>query len=735
MGFTTSVYVLATVMLMMGEASLAQEAMMDTSATPRETEQPGPRSTDSITTQNLSTGGRCAPGEDCGCVYNGLNVEIGEQFWAQNCSHHCECFAPNDLRCTQSSCLPTQECSVKNGRQGCYGRLSTCTVWGDPHYITFDGALAHFQGTCSYEISHTCGNISQDALAFRVVAANNHRGNLIVSFVSTVDIWLSRGEVQRNITIGQNSRVKVDGQDNNASSIQFGSLAQLTRDSEFVVVNASGDLVVQFDGRSRLLVRLNSRFHQSVCGMCGNNNGKPADDKVLPNGTLAQTDRQFGQSWKSDVSTPGCGASDRIGDDLCLFREEYTGLCSIINNSSGPFQQCHLHVDPQAYFTSCVYDLCAYTPANGMLCSAVEAYDTACSVLGLQTPEWRPALHCSAANPCEELDCTEDEWCGQKDGVYGCFCNEDHARPHPQSFDSVERCSSSTGTMSLCRCLLFEAGFSAHTLHLNDPSCNGTLQDGRVEFLFDNDNHICGTSLRSNSTHFIYENEIHGDANYASGPISRERRINLPFSCVYPLRQTLSMNVDINPLESIVTKRLPGGEEIYQVRMIPYEDAGFSHAYSGRVNVVVDQRLYVEVRVDGVDSRQIATVIDSCWATPVNQPNYHIRWDLVRNECPNPNDRTVELVQNGVSTSGRFSFRMFTFAEDASKAYLHCSVHLCLVANDDCTAHCYPGYPLRRRRSVDFHDSAAISLGPLIWASGGPGHLQPRIRPPRNHLD
>ena len=48
----------------------------------------------------------------------------------------------------------------------------------------------------------------------------------------------------------------------------------------------------------------------------------------------------------------------------------------------------------------------------------------------------------------------------------------------------------------LSRCQLFEAGFSADTLHLNDPSCNGTLQDGRVEFLFDNENHTCGTTLR-----------------------------------------------------------------------------------------------------------------------------------------------------------------------------------------------------------------------------------------------
>ncbi|XP_012680054.3 alpha-tectorin-like, partial [Clupea harengus] len=664
----------------------------------------------------VRSAGRCVPVEQCGCLYDGFYFEIGEQFWTHTCSQRCECFAQNDLHCTQSSCPPTQECSVRDGRRGCYSPLSTCTVWGDPHYLTFDGALAHFQGTCAYEITHSCGNVNRDALAFRVVAANSHRGNFISAFVSTVDVWLSRGGVQSHITIGQNRRVKVDGQDNNANSIQVGSLAQVTREAGFVVVNAaSGELVVQFDGRSTLLVGLSPNYPQSVCGMCGNHNDNPADDKVLPDGTLAQTDRQFGQSWKSDTSKPGCGASDGIGDGTCRFRAEYTDLCSVITNSSGPFWQCHLHIDPQAYFTSCVDDLCAHTPANGMLCSAVQAYETACTVLGPRTTEWRSALHCSVVDPCEELDCNEDEWCGQKGGVYGCLCNEDHPRPYAESFDSVEYCSSSTGTMSLSRCQLFEAGFSAGTLHLNDPSCNGTLQDGRVEFLFDNENHLCETTLRSNSTHFIYENIIQGEANSVGGVISRERRIQLLFCCVYPLTQALSMDMEINPLESVLTKKLPGGNGTYRVRMIPYEDTGFSRAFSGMVNVVVNQRMYVAVNVEGVDSRQIAVVMDSCWATPVNQADYHIRWDLIINECPNPNDRTVELLQNGNSTSGRFSFRMFAFTANSSKVYLHCSIHLCLVASNDCTA---VSNHHRQRRAVGFHDSASLSLGPLVWASG-----------------
>lgn len=61
--------------------------------------------------------------------------------------------------------------------------------------------------------------------------------------------------------------------------------------------------------------------------------------------------------------------------------------------------------------------------------------------------------------------------------------------------DSIEICESSSGKMSLSCCQLFKAGFLANNLHLHDPNCNGTVQDGRLVFHFDNDDHICGTNL------------------------------------------------------------------------------------------------------------------------------------------------------------------------------------------------------------------------------------------------
>lgn len=83
---------------------------------------------------------------------------------------------------------------------------------------------------------------------------------------------------------------------------------------------------------------------------------------------------------------------------------------------------------------------------------------------------------------------------------------------------------------------------------------------------------------------------------------------------------------------SIVKKKLPYGSGQYHLRMIPYQDAGFRFPLitNRNIDIEVDQRLYVEVRAEGVDGRQLSTLLDSCWATPVNIANYPVHWDLIR---------------------------------------------------------------------------------------------------------
>ncbi|TRY91042.1 hypothetical protein DNTS_013841, partial [Danionella cerebrum] len=282
-------------------------------------------------------------------------------------------------------------------------------------------------------------------------------------------------------------------------------------------------------------------------------------------------------------------------------------------------------------------------------------------------------------NACDSVSCSTNKVCSYKYG-YGCGCTEGQ-RPNPKTFDAIEVCASSTGSISLSRCQLFEFGFLPENLHLNDPNCTAILKDDRVLFYFDNEDNKCGTSLSSNGTHFIYKNSIH--SNLPSGVITREKWANIAFSCAYPLIQSLTMPKDIQAEHGVLSVDLPG-QGTYWIRMIPYYDCNFTWQYEGAVEVQVNQKMYVAVEVEGVDRSQIATVLDNCWATPVNDINYQIRWNLIVRECPNPDDGTVEILQNGIDTTSRFSFRTFTFTGASNHIYLHCQVHLCLVQNGKC---------------------------------------------------
>lgn len=98
---------------------------------------------------------------------------------------------------------------------------------------------------------------------------------------------------------------QVDGNEINSFTYQISNLAEIYQEQNFIIVNASRELIVSFDGRFTLLVKLGPSLHGSVCGMCGNSNGDPVDDKTLPDGALAPNDTVFGNSWKSNISSPG----------------------------------------------------------------------------------------------------------------------------------------------------------------------------------------------------------------------------------------------------------------------------------------------------------------------------------------------------------------------------------------------------------------------------------------------
>lgn len=61
--------------------------------------------------------------------------------------------------------------------------------------------------------------------------------------------------------------------------------------------------------------------------------------------------------------------------------------------------------------------------------------------------------------------------------------------------------------------------------------------------------------------------------------------------------------------------------------------------------------------------------------------------------CPNKQDETIKVLENGVSRQGRVSVQMFKFIGDYELVYLHCAVSLCEVKSGVCQ-------PVRRFLSI-----------------------------------
>uniref|UniRef100_A0A3Q3INE2 VWFD domain-containing protein n=1 Tax=Monopterus albus TaxID=43700 RepID=A0A3Q3INE2_MONAL len=373
-------------------------------------------------------GQMCVKETECGCYERGKTYKPGEVVYEENCNTKCTCDPMTGLKCEKYSCPASTKCMVKREIMACYntGKTNKCFVlkdsnysqlnnrkgeavcipdftgicwaWGDPHYHTFDGYNYDFQGTCKYIISQTCGNLD-GLVPFSITERNDNRGNAIVSYVRDVDvsvygytITMSKNQIGRVTVNGELLNLPVRLGDGEVSLYQSG--ANIVAETKF-------GLIVTYDCNWSLYIKLPSSYYGSVCGLCGNFNGKTTDELQNPAGKAVSSVIEFGKSWQTpdqdkdypcwDTCEKDCPTCD--GNLVKLYETEAT-CGALAAKTNGVFQQCHGKVDPQAFMNSCVYDVCMNKGDMKMFCQALASYDKQCREQGIIIKGWRAKFNC-----------------------------------------------------------------------------------------------------------------------------------------------------------------------------------------------------------------------------------------------------------------------------------------------------------------------------------------------------
>ena len=159
------------------------------------------------------------------CTYQGSKHEDGAQ-WKDRCNV-CSC-NKGQTKCEMTTCPPLScpGSAVLVQKEGqccpqCEFQEGVCTVFGDPHYKTFDGSIFNFQGSCKYLLARDCENGQGGNHTFSIRITNDARDSLAFSWLRTITVRLNGVKV----SLMQKMKVKVDGKRVTLPFIKLGSLS------------------------------------------------------------------------------------------------------------------------------------------------------------------------------------------------------------------------------------------------------------------------------------------------------------------------------------------------------------------------------------------------------------------------------------------------------------------------------------------------------------------------------
>lgn len=217
-----------------------------------------------------------------------------------------------------------------------------CSVFGDPHYRTFDGLMYSFQGTCKYILARDCSKGE-----FLIKVRNGVRFSSGFAWTQMLVVFV----YQHRISMLQNSVVKVNRKRVRPPYSKPGMFS-ISEDGDLIHLKTELGLHVTWDGDSFLEVTVSTKFKYRMCGLCGNYNGVKSDDLIGRDGVMYPNGGEYGHSWRVG-SKRACHVRPRFQETEPLCEKDPRAkrrahrLCSVF--FSRAFAKCRPKIKVDVY--------------------------------------------------------------------------------------------------------------------------------------------------------------------------------------------------------------------------------------------------------------------------------------------------------------------------------------------------------------------------------------------------
>ncbi|NXP78171.1 ZAN protein, partial [Ramphastos sulfuratus] len=358
--------------------------------------------------------GKCVPLSNCGCRDDDNNYYSAGEIWiTPHCTKRCECQKNGVINCKSYSCDSRETCVNKNGKYKCNPTgFGKCRIIGDPHYITFDGLVHHFQGKYTYIVAQTIPGLPDTLTPFRIEGTNYpFRLNRRITYLKEVLVNV----YNHTVRFMQDKKLVLDGVRVRPPAHPHEGIRIYQRTTRIYLETDFG-LYLSFDGSQNADIKLANTYNGRVEGLCGDFDGRSRNDFTNPDGVWVKNVNVFGESWKVPLRRSSTRLRRDVNSDDESEEEPDTGLfqgctenemgqqngtsrCQILTDSNGPFINCHSTVSPDFYFTSCLFDMCVLGDDNATLCQSLEEYVLACQQQGVSMEGWRQQTVCGISCP------------------------------------------------------------------------------------------------------------------------------------------------------------------------------------------------------------------------------------------------------------------------------------------------------------------------------------------------